>query len=173
MDPVILEIIRTGLISLFVAVVASYVTFNLSFSQFRKEKKWEKKFEAYSNILNAMFGMIRYEDKLMDEEIGDAKLGADFKKNLAELAKEGRTEVERAATIGGFLISKDSATQINKMLKELDATMADFDKMSFYSFLDNRVSITKKYIDSINKLADEDLQNNCWNHIFFFMRKKK
>lgn len=103
MNPLLASIIS----GLLVAVVTAHLTVRLSLRRFYSERWWERKADAYTDIIEALhaklefleaFFAVRYDDvALTDEDIGQ----------MRSASKEADKKVDKLVRIGTFVISEE------------------------------------------------------------------
>lgn len=112
--------ILTALIpALIVSIITAYITVKLSVRQFYSERWWEKKAEAYSHIIEEL-SCLQY----CFWERGWAKFeGIEFseprKTKLQEEYNRAEESIRKAAAIGAYIVSDETATALEKVLREL------------------------------------------------------
>jgi len=84
------------LAGLIIAFFTSLITVRLALKQFFSERWWERKADAYSKIVEALYH-IRHELQAdLDAEIVGATISEERKKELQEEAKKGYEELDKA-----------------------------------------------------------------------------
>src|SRR3990167_3419940 len=104
----------TGII---IAVISSWVTVQLSLRRFQKEKIWEKKFEAYIKIIEALHHVKDYLAIEEDFEIGIRKrehASAEYLANSFAKYRIANEEVEKYRNIGELIISEKAGLTVAK-----------------------------------------------------------
>lgn len=96
------------LLSLIVAVVASFVTVHLSLRSFHRQKLWKKKEEAYSDILSALFDMKAYYSDAIEREIMREKSNTD----LIQRHRKAIQTLERHVDIGALVVSHEAVYEL-------------------------------------------------------------
>lgn len=148
-----------GLIpSIIIAIVTAYLTVFLSFRKFRDEKRWEKKFDAYYQLFDAIYNFLRYDKALIGTVEDGAHLKEGDEEELRKIAGKGWDEIERAATIGSFILSQKTVNLIEKMDHNLDAI--PYKGSEWYEFLNKRVAVIKECLNELQKVATKDLKVN-------------
>jgi len=102
------------------ALVASVVTVRLSILQFRTERWWERKAEAYARIITALFHLRHYNAGVIRdaEEHGDGK-SPELDRRGARSA-EAERKIEEATAIGSFIISEDVSNALHELRRDRD-----------------------------------------------------
>jgi hypothetical protein len=155
MDP-ITQVILTFVSGLLVAIVTSIITVRLSLKQFYSQKWWENKWEYYSKTIESLYHIRHYEDRLLASEESGVNLSDRRKKDLEEKTKIGSDEIDRIISIGGFIVSKETIQSLLKLRKSLESL--NIQEMSFYIYLDKKVSYLDNAIREISKQAKKDLE---------------
>lgn len=113
-----------GLLSFLGAVVGSIITLAVSvpfaLRRFREERWWERKVEAYVGLFTALFDVQRSLRQRVREVEEAFTTPETFAKELGAKASLGYTEIRRAATIGTFLFSEETADRLASLMEVLD-----------------------------------------------------
>lgn len=140
---------------LFVAVVTSVVTVRLSIKRFRSERWWERKVEAYTDLLAALSDSKRYANlqarvRLTQSESNQA---AD---RLEEQHRDAYDRLRRATTVGSFILSKDVAQR----LEDLDSRLAglEYDSGPTWEYFEMSAELYSNAISDIRAAAKSDLE---------------
>lgn len=97
------------------AVIASYLAARWSMKRLYSEKWWQRKEQAYSDIIEALYDLLQY-CEFKKEDYGDRE-ESDKMKEIAEKYTSAYWKVKKATTIGAFSLSED-ATRILRELNE-------------------------------------------------------
>jgi ribosomal protein S17E len=144
--------ILVGLIpALLVSVISAYLTTRLALNKFYSEKWWEKKAEAYSDILGKLSDMHLCIEKWADEELGTVRWTEKYKEELSRDYSQAKKTVAKAVTMGSFIISEEAATTLTKLEKELNR----LDLNNYGDLEDARKAIT----NCIEKLREDAKRN--------------
>ncbi len=145
----------TGLI---LSIVTSIVTVRLSLRQFYSQRWWEKKWEQYEKVLEALYHIRHINDRLLEAVEHGKDLSPERKETLLAKSKEGSDELERAASIGAFAISKKALSSLKLLRSELDEAKNKFHKISYYEYLERNVTSLDKCISEIISIARTELK---------------
>ena len=140
-----------------IAVVTAFLTVRLSLRQFYSQRWWERKAEAYSTIVESIYHAKNYVARLLEAEEEGREVSNDRRKQLEEYSMKAYEELNKAASIGAFIISDEAATHLSKLLKEL-RTDADYNELSWREVLDSEVSILNRSLVKMRECAKKDLQ---------------
>lgn len=119
--------------SVVIGLITSYFTVWLSLRKFRSEKLWEKKIEAYTRIINALYElkknlyerMEEYYEELNENLTGKEKMVDDvLTKGKFHLYDE---ELKKYRDIGTLIISAPAVKLINQYHKELSTDEDDIE----------------------------------------------
>lgn len=120
MDPV-LQTVLSVLGGILISAFTSIITVRLALRQFYSQKWWERKADAYSAIIDALYHVRNDLGATFDDAIGEINLSEERKIILAEESKKGYTEIFKAEGIGAFVISKEAAQSLTKLRKQFDS----------------------------------------------------
>ena len=115
MVSVIVDIIRSAII----IVVASWITVKLALRRFYTEKWWERKAQAYSEIIGSLAKMRVCFDKWEEELFEHKKTSPEARKRVSEEYASAKRVIENAVAVGSFIVSEEAAEVLGSFLKEL------------------------------------------------------
>ena len=144
----------TVLVSLVVQLIVAWATVQLALGRFRQEKWWERKYEAYSEMLTALHLMKRSllepaNFDLRDREPTDeqkAKWKADFQKGSAEVA--------RHTDLGDFLLSNQACKAIRRFG---EAVRVASNSRDHNVYIEDNLAATDQLIEDLKAEAKRDL----------------
>ena len=96
----------TSLLAFIAAIIAAIVTiYNARFQRFTKQRVWDKKAEAYSNIIESLSSLVYYYETLYDAEFQGRRLSEDRISEIDAYWKKAHSDIKKATSVGSFLIS--------------------------------------------------------------------
>jgi hypothetical protein len=138
-----------------VAIVTSLVTVHLSLRRFYSERWWERKAEAYSSIIESLHHVKNNLEALMDAEERGRTISEDTRKQLADLSAKGYREVEKATSIGAFIISDHAANSLMELRRRFQQRDPE---MSWYNYLESRLTAIDQCLVEMRTTARKDLK---------------
>jgi hypothetical protein len=105
--------------TLLTAIVVAWLTAQFAARRFYRERWWDKKYDAYTSLLNSLHTILRainaplvlYDDGLLDRNSEEIKKAQ--KSNDDYLA--ARAELRRLSDIGEFILSSAALDEINQL----------------------------------------------------------
>jgi hypothetical protein len=152
MTQTILSIIAAILIS----AVTSVITVQLALKQFYSQKWWERKADAYSTIIEALYHVQNDLGSTFDDAVGEINLSEDRKKSLEDESRKGYAEIYKAENIGAFVISKDAAECLTRLRKQLDSYEYHASK-DWVENVNNDYIAVKNCLEEFRNYAKRDL----------------
>ena len=157
MDDILKGLIIALIPAAAVAILTAKLTVNLSVEQFRTQKWWEKKSEAYSKIVSCLSRLLycyrewmKAYDGSNPREMSDSKkVGLSDKYNLAI------EEFHEAANSSVFNISEKAADAVLKLRDELEY---EFDSTDWYEDAKYYCELLENCIRDIKVYARDDLK---------------
>jgi len=120
MNELIQGILLALLPALAVSIITAYITVRLSIKQFYSQRWWDKKAEAYSQILEHLSYLRYYYEELSDDLLrADTTLDTDHTKSLNEGYRRSKESITKAAAVGEFIVSETTTKAISKLLSKL------------------------------------------------------
>jgi len=149
------QIALTIFTGILIAAATSWITVHLSLRQFREEKWWERKANAYSNILDALHKTKKISDEHLQAGYKYKDVPDERDKELRELAKESREELLRAVDVGAFLLCNEAV----EVLKDYDdQTDALHEQPTWYDYIDADNTICHRTLKKLIIIARKDLK---------------
>ena len=102
--------------ALAVAIITSYVTVRLSIRQFYSQRWWDKKAEAYSQIMEHLSYLHYYFEAWYDEIEADITISQERKQELSKGYRQSRESITKAAAIGSYIVSDTTITALRSLL---------------------------------------------------------
>jgi hypothetical protein len=146
----------TSILSLIVApLFSAWLAVQFSIRQFQKEHWWEKKIEAYSQILEALENMLFYEHKLLEDSEGIKKLPADNEgRELRKKVSESHEVINKASRIGVLFVSKATNDRLQAMERQINSLP---NKESLVEWLEQCIPIYTDALADVRTFAKKDL----------------
>ena len=150
-----------------IAVVSSLLAVRLALWRFHSEKWWERKAELYSRLLEALFEILDYNGKwLEDYQMGDQEVHLTpeqiAKKNakneaLLDRQQKAKTEVDKIAIIGAFIVSDAVADDLLSFQKAEREAWGEIRENDVYSGVEQVCAGAQQCIRAVREDAKEDL----------------
>lgn len=137
-----------------VSIITAYVTVQLSMGQFYSQKWWEKKAEAYSNIIEHLSYLQYYFEEWFAEGVHEKDLSSSDKAKLSEGYRQARESIVKAAAVGAFIVSDKTTLALETFLRELEKKDQ---KGDWVGDIDRCYGSVKECIEKIRKYAETEL----------------
>ena len=145
----------TVIVALASQVVVAWVAVRFGLAQFRQEKWWDRKYDAYAEMLTALHHMrksIVNEGNMALRDLEPTReqreeLDADFKKGSADLAKH--------TDLGDFLVSPETCAHLRQF--GLDVEAASGPDKSYGEYLEGNAAAVERLIEALKSAAKRDL----------------
>jgi ribosomal protein L18E len=149
------QFLTTVIPGLLIAIITSVVTVRLSINQFYSQKWWERKWDEYRSMVDALHDLRNHSQIEVSKLDSATKISAERRQALVAHAREGYEVLTRAISIGSFVFS---ATAID-VLEELQASLIrlNLEEMGAEAFLDARIRAFDQAIGRFIPLARKDL----------------
>lgn len=150
-----IEIFVTIFTGILIAGAASWITIQLSLKQFRSQKLWERKVDAYTLILDALHKSKKFSDEHLEAMYKDKEVSDERDKELRKLSKESREELFRAVDVGAFLL----CDEVMVVLKEYECEIDElYVYETWYDYIDADNTINHRTLRKLIPIARKDLQ---------------
>ena len=149
------EFLGNLVIGISIAAVSSWITVQLSRKKFRTERLWEKKIDAYERLIEALHQSKKFSSEHLIAEIKSRDIDEARDFELRKLAQAAREVIDRAADIGGFVMSEKSVA----IVKNYQSEAEKLDTCQFwYEYIDMDHTITERCLNRVIQAAKEDLE---------------
>ena len=119
MSSFILDIIKSLLIGAGVFGITAWITVKLALRRFYTEKWWERKAQAYSEIIGSLAKMRVCFDKWKERFFEHKDMSPETIKKVNEEYASAKRVIESAVAAGSFIVSEETAQVLGSFLKEL------------------------------------------------------
>lgn len=143
------------LVGIAIAGASSWITVQLSRLQFRSERWWEKKAQAYERVIEAFHNSKKFASEHLDAAHKGRDVDGMRDAELRKLAKEARDEIIRASDIGSFILSSNASIILAKYKAESEAAEKHD---TWWEYLDADLSLTDRYMKEFIVEAHRDLK---------------
>lgn len=154
MQDIIVAVIPALIIAGVTALVA-YFTITRSMRQFYSQRWWERKADAYSKIIETLTDFEHCYIEEIDQLTYEERFTVNDKKRLRESFREAQESIRKAAIIGAYIISDDTAKTLSNLLYGLQK---EDPKGDWSKDLINHHELVRKSIEEIKRHAKKDLR---------------
>lgn len=141
----ILEIFASNILT---AVVAAWVTVQLSLRKFRVERLWEKRAESYERVIKAFHDLSRFFHEHLEadriEQQRGKRMTVEKSNDLTKQAENARKEINRARDVGSFLLSHSAL----KILADYNTKSKSLRHESWFDDLIDNLALIDEYSEA-------------------------
>ena len=101
-------ILKTLIPSAITAILAAVITVWLAFKRTTQEKWWEKKYEAYASLLEALHHLKNYAAEHYEAQFTHDQFSDEKKKELSDDWKRFSREINKLSDLAAFRLSPES-----------------------------------------------------------------
>ena len=141
--------------AIFIAAVSSWITVQLSLRKFRSEKWWERKADAYANVIEVLYNSQEFSVQHLEADEEGREICADRDAELRAKSKAAYAEIRRVANVGSFLLSDRAMTRLARLQKEEEKAS---DTTHWIDYLDGNWKAVSTCLDDIISIAKADLK---------------
>ena len=143
--------------SIMTAIIASYLTAQWSLKKFYNEKRWERREQAYREIINSLYDVIQYlsivkEDYGQGTGFSEEKL-ADYRYKYSQALQA----TYKASDIGSFVISEKAMCELKKLRNR---EVLDWDNNPPWDIYEQEHEYFKNALEGVIKIAQKELKIN-------------
>ena len=141
--------------ALIVAVISSFLSVKLSLKNFYSQRWWDRKAEAYSEIMLQLSRLYHCFYELYLEITLGLPISKTKKNDLIKDYRIARENLEKAVAVGSFIVSEQAVSDLEKMMIELIGCDQKTDHVDFVNHAYDVVSIC---IGKIRAEANKELK---------------
>ena len=150
--------VLTGLIPNIVTGLASgglsaWITYRLAFRRYRAEKWWERRADAYSGIVEALYNSLKFADTHIDYMQKGSEPPPEKDAAVRKAAREGHDEILRAVNVGKLFLSSAALNRLRRFVRESDAVKVE----GWSEYLEKDYELINTCLNEFAQLAREDL----------------
>jgi hypothetical protein len=146
---------QTILSAIIIAAITSWITVRLTLKQFYSQRWWERKAEAYTRIIEALYHVKNNLQRLLDATERGTEIQEDRRKELAFKSSESYEEIYKAEGIGAFVISKSASRILTELRSNLEKEKS---VPSWYTYLDESLFYVNECLKELRIEAKRDLK---------------
>jgi hypothetical protein len=141
---------------LFIAVVTSVVSVSLSLRRFYSQRWWERKAEAYSEIMDSLYHMKWKLEINFDEAAMQKQAPKKTQEYVNGLYTEATQRLQKAESFGTFIISERAVESLVKMRKQLGINRRSLN--DYFGHVNSDLGAVNECLTEMREAAKEDLQ---------------
>ncbi len=115
-----IDLLKQAGIPLIIGGFSAFFAAKLAISKHRKEKIWEKKVEAYIELVEALHNMKRPREILYQLESSNTAISEDSITGLWSRSRDARRRIEKAIDLSSFLISDEMGSTLEAFEKQME-----------------------------------------------------
>ena len=144
-----LDLVRLVIVGLAAGLFASY----RSNRDFRRQRWWERKADAYTRIIDGLSELVEYYRSHYLREIEGGDFTDEHEKDLEQWWRKSHVEIMKAANAGAFLISGTA----EEALKEFRDSKPPTD-MGFFLMVEHDFSAAENCLKKLVECSKQDLK---------------
>jgi hypothetical protein len=125
---------------------------NLQGEVFVRQAWWERKAQAYSEVIASLVDIQYYTRQLILDLVGEETLDDETKGKMSKVFRQRKESLHKVATAGAYIVSEDTVSDLQTLLSDLDR-----DDEDWYWLLNAHHSTVERCIASIRAQAKADL----------------
>jgi class 3 adenylate cyclase len=143
-----IDLVRLAVVGVIAGFFASY----RAYRDFRRQRWWERRADAYTRLIEALSDLVSYYRAIAEADLVRADLSADRKAELDHQWSEASRLVDRAANSGAFLLSD----QVAHALRDLEKTQSKHYE-SWFEHLDANYAAVREALRVAIAASKKDL----------------
>lgn len=143
------------LTTLIAAILGSLVTAQVALRNLRKDKWWERKAEAYDNVILALDELAYISGEMINDAKQNRATSLEMEEERTEAIRAARREVTRAWRLGCYMLSHDVKARLRQYLSDEISRSHD---QSWASFIADKHEAAVQCLKALIDLARKDLR---------------
>jgi hypothetical protein len=138
-----------------IAVISSWVTAYFSLRRYHSERWWDRKAEAYTAVIEALYNSKAYSDDNLNAEMRGREVSQERHKELRTQSRKANDEIQKAIDIGSFLLSEEAMKRLKRYKKEGNRAS---EERTWFEYLDADSAATGSCLKDMVEIAGRDLR---------------
>lgn len=143
-----------ALSSIVAGAITALIATQIAFRRFRKERMWDRKAQAYSEIIEALFNIRSFLQRAVEQLHSTYQLDTDALRSLSTKSAKGRASLRRAAAFGTLIVSELAAKRLDALVQALDEPADDLDILEEFT---GELAVVDAALRDLPRLAKADL----------------
>lgn len=148
-------IIQAALPGIITAVFASLVAVRLAIRRTMEEKWWERKYEAYSSLLEALHHLKNYAAEHYDSQFSYKAMNEEKKKELSDDWRRFSREMNKLSDLAAFRVSSESVTILEEYRRKKEVARNSED---LFDWIEGDLEAVKECLTKLTAAAKKDLK---------------
>jgi hypothetical protein len=144
-------------IGIVIAAVSSWITVQLSLRQFRSERWWERKAEAYERIIGAFHDFKILRSRQGAAELQNKEMSENESAELLARAKAADDEILKAIDLGAFYLSDEAQSRLKQYQSE-ERSARDLNLNTWLEYLKSDLAASDACLKDLIQIAKRDLR---------------
>ncbi|HLH11065.1 MAG TPA: hypothetical protein VKV77_04180 [Methylovirgula sp.] len=111
------------------SLIGGWLAATFALRNFRSQKVWERKAEAYTSIFDALYDMARWYDEHYDAEISGRKMTEDKVSELSKAYTAAKEKLKRRVASETWLLAEAASKRLEELFKCLSIERNDWFRM--------------------------------------------
>jgi hypothetical protein len=137
-----------------VGLLIAWVTVRLALGRFREEKWWERKYDAYSEMLTALHRMRKSFGEEAALDLRDVKPSDEQKAEWDSDFRAGKSTIARHTDLGDFLLSPSACKAIRRFGEKVRIAS---ESTQWSDYVEGNLGATDELIENLKQEAKRDL----------------
>ena len=137
-----------------VALLVAWVSVKLALRRFRSEKWFEKRVDAYTEVIGALHQMKHCTERQLRATRQGIDIPEEVEEELVSAYRKGLSELRRLTDMGALLFSSEAVTILDTLNNELKVAT---EEQAWWDHLDAEGAAISKALSDIRPIAKRDL----------------
>lgn len=152
------DLVKSLLPPLLSGFVSAFITVRLALNRFYREKHWEKKSEAYSSIMDALYTIKKCSKIFSENDLRDLRISEEESNLLSQKYTNAYDEFERRVDISIHILSDEAQDLIREARKKFADKKHDPLDSPMWDVYHGFFATASETLEKISFVASRDLQ---------------
>ncbi|MDZ7842172.1 MAG: hypothetical protein U5R46_15330 [Gammaproteobacteria bacterium] len=154
MSELLVDILKTIVPSLVVAITTAFLTVRLSLRRFHAERWWERKEAAYSSLIDVVHRLKEYARHHYERELGGEDPTEEEKETIENQWKKTNAEYRRLRDLASFHVSAETVEILQRYDEQKSLARSD----DIFEWIEKDLEATTHCLEALITDARRDLR---------------
>ena len=143
--------VASGLV---IGLITAVVSVRLALGRFQRERLWDRKLQAYSEIFQALFHIKAYTTRILAQIEEGTQFDKEYMSELGSQATAGYNEIRKAVVMGTLVLGEDAVQRLQSLENDFDDPHYNMD---IHDEASADLEAATKAIAALRPIAKKDL----------------
>ena len=151
-----IEILEKVAVPIAIGLISAFFAAKFAISKHRREKIWERRVDAYTDLIEALHNVKRVRESMYEAELGGREMSDEFQNELWDRSKAARREIERVADHARFLVTPGIGEALSEFEKNMRNALNQQDM--WVEVLEAEYNAANSCLEKVKSIASKELK---------------